>query len=533
MEVIQNIRQARDLVTNLNGLGTQLRDPVVRENPEVFELIPKLLHIYQVGLQDLQDLQNFQDENQVKLEILRVLVNWTADSDKNRSELITYNGFWDAVRGDLEGNIAVDRILILLTQFIKNTDQLQLYMNFFYGVKFYEPLFPILALSEDVNMMILEFLGELLVPEMIISDPQFKAQAEEYLSLLITLYEELEQRMAEEDEEELEDGYFNLSVLMYNLTQYHDLGTAQMVRIYPLFDKFTSNSKINRQLFSTVGNLSLMQQFDDIDQISTLLQQNWISQTNNLYLKGSYYLMIGNYINSEAKHKEILALIGNPDIFIKEYFDNNFTDIIQFQSIHLIKNLMNQSLALVIINHGNLINYCKILSDNQNYYKEIYQTFIKFWTKLIPLSFPGLSIYDHSQYWNMLNNPEINMKLSPFVESSTTEDSKSLNSTIIRDLFLIDLPLESHKLLDKIKYQAIFLQKNHQLVYETYSKEDFNPKFLKELNKLLQLLTDSSKDSNDYKILLNNSKFISISLLKLQDQEIANCANQILSLPDI
>lgn len=527
-KTIDAIKQEEDLTTSLNSLGTYLRNEQIRSHSGVFQLIPKLLRIYQ----DLVSKELSSTDQAIILEVLRVLVNITADNDKNRLELIQFNDFWLTIRTNLAQNgVGIDRILILMSQFTKNTNELQTFSKYFYQLRIHEPLFYLLEKESELSVLILEVLGELLIPELVVTDDSFKLHVSQYLSLLITLYDQLAEKY---DSDELPDMYYYISAIMYNITQYNDLDTTEITRIYSLFDKFTTNLQINRQLFSTIGNLSLMQNFNDIDLVKFILENGLIDKTQNLYLKSSYYLTIGNFITSESKHREILNLIDDQELFIKQYFDNTFTDVIQFQSIHLIKNLMNKDLVPLIIGHSNLINFCKILSDNQNYYKEIYQTFMKFWNKLIPLSFPVLSIYDYSQYWELLDNEDIYIKLAPFMSPTTTGDnSKQLNSKIIRHLFLTELPLESHKLLEKIKFQAILLQNNHEIVYDTILRDEFDPKLLIQLEKLLKLLTDSAKDNYDYKVLLNNSKFVSISLMKLESPEVTHISNSILNLPDV
>lgn len=491
------------LLVKLNELGTRLRDESIRNDPGTFNLIPKLISLFNDNL----------DHDPVVFELLRVFINLTADNDKNRLEMIKYKVFWE----NIMHNLSNERVPILLGQFVKNTECLQEFQSFFYNLKIHIKLIEIMTES---NLLVLEFLSEILNPAVFLSDPEFKANALRYLDIFISLYELEESDL---DAEDLQEKHSYLSLLMYNITQFDDLDTSLMPRVYPLLNIPNVNSRSNRQLFSTIGNLSSMKNFNDATQVEYAI--NNVDETTNLYIKAAYYMTIGNYITSADKSQYVNSLLSHS--FIVDYFDNKFTDVIQYQSIHMMKNLLNQENCSQVLAHPNLLIYTKVLVDNQNYYQEIFANYKAFIKRLIMVSFPHHSIYDYNQLWDTLDNDEIYMSLASYMDP---EGDKALNTKILEKSFTGDLPVESDRILTRLKAQAIIL-KTIPLVFTHLDDADqFITKFLIQYEKLYEMLTNSNSSNPQYGILLNNSKFVSASLLQLKNDRITTIGEKFLSL---
>lgn len=193
----------------------------------------------------------------------------------------------------------------------------------------------------------------------------------------------------------------------------------------------------------------------------------------------------------------------------------------------MIKNLLNRENSDQVLSHPNLLVYTKILVDNQNYYQEIFGNYKAFIRKLITVSFPQHSIYNYNEIWELLDNDEIYMELSPFMHS---EGSRSLNTKILEKCFTSDLPVESDRILARLKAQAIILKSNSVLFTQLDNSDHFIAQFIIQYEKLHNMLVNSNSSNPQYDILLNNSKFVSASLLLLQNEQISSISKKILTL---
>lgn len=463
-QVIESISKGDAIKDNLNELGTLLRDEINRSDPLIAEFIPTVLSLYK-------------NDEQVNNEIIRVLVNFTADNDVNRSEMLKYDDFW------INLDFGNDRVKILLNQFILNSEKIKEFMDYFHNLDIYKYL----KKFDDLW----EFLSELIIPERL--DNILKSHA-------IEIIDEISDEFGNLDDEDQEFA----SLVLSNITQFNDLSTHQIQKIYPLF-AFTEQSRPNRYLFSTIGNLSSMSNFEDYNEVKYAIEH--YQETTNLYLKSSYFMVIGNYITSKDKQVQLLSYP-----LIEDYFKNNFNDVVQYQSIHMIKNLLTEDNSKVVLEQNNLKNYCKVLKDNKSYYPEIYQVFITFLKKL--------ATFTHEttlEIWDIIDEEEIWTKLAVNAKGD-------VNEKIIISSFKV--PLEFHKLMDNLKSMAILLNNK---VMNNDNLIKFKSQIIQEMEKLSELMINSERNEQ-FKVLLNNSKFVAVSLMKLNDEDINSLCKNIISI---
>lgn len=517
------IKSEDHLLDNLNQLGTILRDASIRECDEVVQFIPKLVSLY----------INSDDESLI-LELQRVLINLMADSDNNRLELIKYNDFWDKIKKDL---CLVDRTFILINQFVKNTQALNQFIKFFYDLDMHGSFFEYLhQWHNDNTSLIVEFLLEVLIPDIILHDEAFKSRVLPYMNILVTVYNDADV-MADEDDDEINEYYKGLSLILYNLTLFQDIpgvnSTNINEQICDLIDRqpeVSNMSTVKRQLFSTIGNITSMANYDNISDVKFAVDR--LSKASDLYVKASCYIIIGNYINTQEKSDAVKSLI-QVDQFVSDFFCTRFNDVIQFQAIHVMKNVLNTNTANLILEscYLDLLAFTKIIVDNKDYYKEIHAVYISFINKLI--RYRAGNVYSFKDLWLLLDNEDVFIQLSEFYEPNDDHDdhNNDLNQKILSSLFTADLPLDSMKLLNKIKYQSIFLNKN-RLVINSIFVGDFLNHFLTQYSKLYDLISNSKSDNPQYAILLNNSKFISVSLLgsSINDPQVETIAKSIIAI---
>lgn len=486
--LISNISSGDFLVPSLDALGTLLREETVRNSQIITDLIPNLVSQFCRCT-----------EKSTIFSALRVFINLTADSDSNRLALIEYDDFWLSIQRWID----TDRTSIFLAQFVKNSDHITKFAAHFYNMKFDELLFK--ELVRDFDIYVAEVLAEIWTPEIL--QPHFKPKAVGYVKQIIEMYK------LEHDEEE----YELLSRMMYNLTQFDDLefDTSLLPLVYEIFDIYTESSKVNRQLFSTVGNLSSMKNFGDVRNVKSALNA---LNSSNLYLKAACYLVVGNYITSVDTRDEVMRLVDNQ--FIETYFNQPFNDVVQYQSVHTIKHLLVPETSYLVINNPKLLVFSKIICDNKNYYKEVYDNYINFIKKLINLSFPQGDIYQYNELWQTIDNPDIYIQLSKFMN----EDENTVNDQIAAKLFLEPFPAEAVRIMERIKYASVVVKSHPNWVKQLQK----NPQFLQQMQQLEQMLKNGN-DSQEFKVIVNNSKFLSATLLSIADPDLLIVCKNILA----
>lgn len=496
-EIIENIGSHHDLSSNLNQLGTLLREETHRLNPILYKCIPDLITLlYSAEVQ----------------ETLRVLINFTADNDANRLELLKFQDLWTRIR-EIVNN---PRVSMFLAQFTKNTDHLNKFMVFFYKMGLH------MALIKEIETddgFIIEVLSEMLTDDIITQE--FRNHVMDFLDMIIHKYQIVLQKQQqsdakEDDEEEDTEMLENLSKIMYNLTKFQDLPTYHIQQIYPLFH--ASNTLINRQLFATIGDLSSMTTFEDFNEVKYAIEN---IHTDHSYIKASYYMVIGNYITDSVKSQQVLDHIG--DNFITNYFQTKFTDVVLYQTIHLIKNITNKFNYDRILQDPNIYHTVKVVADNKTYYPEIYNQYTKFFQKLIGYLQPG----DPYKYlvWDLVDD-HVLQRLS----ETLINNQDPLNKRVLEATFLTDLPSDANQLLDKLKYQAICINRDLPSVYNSQEFNEFVKIFVVQYNKLYQMLFNETSRSGQFAVILNNSKFVSASLLKYDSPEITAIAKNIIAI---
>ncbi|EGV61824.1 hypothetical protein PSN45_000509 [Yamadazyma tenuis] len=499
---IDAVRARNDTLVSLSELGTQLRNPDFRNSPQVLELIPTLADIF------VDDCHS----EPLTLEALRVLINLTADSDRNRCQIITHAHLWRRVLG----MVGTERVSILLAQFVRNTECISKFSQFFYKLGIHEPLVKSLFTGGEVDVASVEFLAGVLVPEVL--TPEFVPVAERYLPVFVDLYRPHDDL----DHEDTAELYESLSTLLYHLTQFDDMDTTVLPQLYPLFEQYTESSSVSRQLFSTVGNLSSMHRFGTIADVHTALQ--WLPR-GNLYRQAAAYLVVGNYVQSQAQCDEVNALVG--DTFIRDYFSTAFSDVVQYQSLHAIKNLVTSATSKQVLDHPSFMGFSKVLIDNQSYYQEIFLTYLACVKKLVRLTFNDVStsIYEYERLWSLVDSDEIYLCICPFMDRSECD----LNQRLLTKVFCAEMPVEATRVLDRLKAQAVVLKNNVEMVTRRLGADsNFKNEVLVRLQKLGEMVSGSDESHPQHQVVANNARYVAGAMMAVGDAEVVAAARQML-----
>lgn len=381
MNILQKISRLKDdggsLVDDLKHLGDELRSENVREE---LGHSPVLI---------IEECSRFLVKNDdLAIESARVLVNFTADSDKNRLAVLSNTKLVSVIKNVLlEGPdpILKSRITILLTQFLHNTKLKEDYMHILYNEQFADILLDNLDKNEVILDSQLEILAEIVasVSASIVKDHKWQQRSVERVNQLLSIYKEYE------DNGDDNSILLHSTSLLHSLTIFEtDPGFSQTnipIEIISLISKvpnIDNATMIRRRLFGICGNLSSMVGFDHMKFSNTIVRL--FLESEDPYTASACAVDLGNTVTNRETKKKFLASINLQD-FLDKFFTVSFNEVIQFQALHVLNNLMSEQMANgILLNHYDAVQrISKTIVDNGQYYQEVLAILMKFLVKLV------------------------------------------------------------------------------------------------------------------------------------------------------
>jgi hypothetical protein len=548
MESILNGTAEATDISSWNNVGDFLRDDSNRSSLSTKESLPNLIDL---TTPNLKDLVQSRGNEELVLANLRVLINLTADNDYNRSFLLENLDFWHSVDAILtiENEAVVERMVIFLSQFIYSEKKQEYLTSIFTLV----PSIPsIVEKLHSLDSFILLF-KELVV----VNEQQIVSCKEKdiYIQDINWFLSELEYRVKCEndqvhdeevsDDDDDDEVLVSLCDIVARLTMFDDLDLRSInanYRVLKVMEGVSSESPnithIKRKLFSASGNITSMKNY--CGEIDMALEYFKNPNVCDSYVLPALAITLGNFVTSETKSQELNASIKHQygmEPFFKKFFNMKVTDVIQIQSIHLLNNIVNgENVKYVLSNLNGFGRMARIIVDNNQYYPEMSRLFYKFTKKFITLEFIN-GAGDMSRYfdlWGLFSDrdnsdhQEIELlllqayiraptNLSPFVTKLIT-NAVTLNSNTS---ITIDLILQRLKTLGMFMHNLNSRDITVADLQEYFGgKENYVNLFLQPLSQLLLKLKDDvleqSKSQPQYSILLNNSKFLCVSIIKFQ-----------------
>ena len=448
LEEINSIDTADDSSNELlKKLGDFLREDSVRSSPEARDTIPTVIKIANVELSQIIEAGDGSHSNSLILEALRVLINFSANNDDNRqllasSKLDYQVTFWSLIcklfrMDNLNANLndIYERILLLLSQFIHNTNLLKDFIVFFSERGIGKCLIGYLRFRIESSLAAETGFDELVIPTEIYSefmsemsdttstDAVFANDSKEYLDTIIKVFNfAIRLNINEDDDEEMDvvnDVFSNLSNIVYNITLCEDIPNlsstemhSNILKLIPQLPSKIQNFTLNkRRLFSSSGNIASMTNYDNSVDVSMALEYFRIPETDP-YILSACAIDLGNYITNVEKSKWLREKIESEiglEAFIGNFYKIKFNDVIQYQAFHLFNNLMSTSIAVHSLNnYEGLLKSSKVVVDNGQYYKEVFGIYAKFMKKLILFAFieeknSNLSLFQFKELWIQFN----------------------------------------------------------------------------------------------------------------------------------
>lgn len=521
-EIQTRLENRSVLAQSLNDLGTLLRDEKARADPRLASIIPLVL-------------AEFKTE---PFEVIRVLVNFTADNDENRLFLASkeplVKQFWLSALSGLAVDTVSHHIVLLLTQFIHNIDtEKKLAISealLEYGTveaianycKKLENESELDALSVPLELMA-EFSSQ--------HPSQFNVEHVEWiLQVSMKILDSC-------DNDECDEMLLQSSQAVLNITNVEDLAVPQTVllsQIYMILSKvpsqFANLAHIKRNLFSACGNISSYSSYNnflDLDMNAAEL----LRPESDLYAAAAAAISIGNCVSSNETQTVVVNKLNelfSLQALIGSVLHRSFGDVVQYQALHLFNNLMTPETADVILdtaNYPHLLRITKVVVDNSKYYKEIGLIYFKFLRKLLTTGFTGARnpLY-YKDVWDYLGNAESTsgrgevdmLLLQAIAAGPVAKDELDMSIDIVERLLdetlSVNGTIDSNVLLAKLKTLA--------MVFQNYTCSDldtllghsrfvtlFAQPFYKFISEVSQS-TITTEQNQQGAAIANNTKFV-------------------------
>lgn len=578
---------------SLKKFGDFLREDSVRSSPEVRDSIPAVIKIANSKITQIIESEHNATDSSLVLEVLRVLINFLANNDDNRQFLASTDmeykaTFWNllcklfGLKVLTANSIHIyERTLLMLTQFIHNTKLLKEFIVFFSEIGMGKCLIAYLKFRNSPSIAPETGFDELAIPtelysefitemsEKTATDKTFANECIEYLEAIIMTFNfALGLGTDEEDEDEMEtinDVFSNLANIIYNITLCEDIPNisstqvhANILQLIPQIPRKMLNFTLNkRRLFSSSGNIASMTNYDNSVDVPMALEYFYNPETDP-YILSACAIDLGNYITTVEKAewlKEQIDAEMSLKKFVENFYKIKFNDVIQYQAFHLFNNLMSRDIALYSFDHyDSLLKSSKVIIDNSQYYKEVFNIYAKFIKKLIRFEFIGRKDHDRNifqfkdlwSYFNPQDHPgavseEVYLILTQAFIATKLLETKSLIHedtpfvTVLLENLVSDKGLNNEVsstfLLEKLKTLGIFFKAitNHDINGEVIANVlyDSSPdqyilhfvtpyhNFLQKLQGILdqEHISNNTNNPNQFDIIQNNSKFVCATTL--------------------
>lgn len=521
----------------LHELGTLLRSADARRSPDIRPLLPAVVAAYP----------------RHPPEVLRVLINYTADNVANRNEVLQEDGFWARALqlSPAEHVKDLSLLMVLINQYLRSVEEAQL-LEFMgrlcergcqrWVMSYYRQLWRDLehvhSLEEVDFDRPLEFVREWSRLSPVLVDASdfvdgYTRFASASMSGLVAVGSgagQFDFSIDANDLDSLDDLLLAYSEIIFNCTNVPDSGAYSfgvMVECLglPLPLKLPHFLNVRRNLFAACGNIASYPSYNNGADIEANLDR--ISASPDAYVVSACAISLGNCISSLDLQAQFLASHNSRgavgDALVK-ILHTSFMDVIQFQAFHFFNNALTVDLARPIVaadNARHLLRQTKIIADNASYYKDVALVYLKFLRKLTVLGFQSLPPIDFLPYkeaYEFLlpvdDAAEVEYLVLEILCKEKTPVVADFKKELVEKVLVMDSALPAGHLLSKIKALAVFIKLHTpEEVYELYDADLAD--YLSHLDTFVRLLASmpaTDEPRAEAGVIANNTKFIAISI---------------------
>lgn len=521
-QLVEHVEEAK----NLDVLATLLREESERSSEVVKNTIPIVLPLV----------------DHHPMEVLRVLINFTADNLENRQYMVSnepeVSEFWTTILGLAACDNAISqvasRLMILNTQFVRtNEDEKLNFLEQLMNHKVIQWVWDYYKICVEKDLESIDYASEVLTdfankfPNTVNADQ---------ISLVIQGLDKLLEQQIEED---LEDTIMAHILLLVHVTDVDDSTLPIPINhllkcIKKIPSDYEGSTRMKRNLFAVCGNVFSYPSFNNFE----FIEESISTITSSLcgYSVAAAAISISNCVTDKAKRSQVvekIESISSITIVGQAILNFPFTDVVQLQAFHFFNNCMTKVLADSLLEKSNqaaLYKSTKIVVDNYKYYPQIGLIYLRFLGRLVTLGYltsPKNDPVRSKEVWNYLDNLEdyceVRMLLlQGLCTKIDNPEAVEIARPIVDQLLEIKTSgIDSRELLTKLTTLAIFVQtlEGQQLInFYGGNEEEFVEKmnlFLLHLSRILDEQSSEQGGNEQAKAAIeNNIHFVAAAYLK-------------------
>lgn len=505
----ENLTRRQNVGESLNFLGTLLREESWRSNEKVKPLV-----LLTLGLVKLSE--------QASLEGLRVLVNFTADSDKNRNFLISdeNTSFWTWAETAFSGSFAVaQRIVLLLSQFIHNVKEEDTPRFTLFLARFLHQLAAFVALQEDVSdsAAAVEILAEF--PEETLLELSTEEAAR--------FWKKGELAFQEDPDEEL---LLHFALIFFKMSLSDKLSAVfDPHSVLSLFDKVPESEdavRTKRYLFAGCGNIFSLSTYNNWAHMEKSIDWS-LNKEADPYAAAAVAIDIGNCVRSAEDQDKVITAISEEyglEKFINVLLRRPFGDLVQYQFVHCLTNILQPKSCDILLNGENepeLRRILKVVLDNAQFYPEIARLAVKFFVKLVRIGFVEGSrdVFEYRQLAlpflaSGADSDEVALVLLQVKQAEELLQNEEFGSKLLEALFRVRQHVNAVVLLEQLKTQGVFFHTYAAKLGQSWEKERINSEIAGPFTKFLRSVAGAvSEGVGAFEVVENNTRFVAASAL--------------------
>ncbi|PSK39053.1 hypothetical protein C7M61_002362 [Candidozyma pseudohaemuli] len=427
-ELHAKLEEGVEVAETLVAVRDTLRQKEIRDSREGNEIVDQLIRYF----------------NDYTVDVLKALVNYTADSDGNRASLRFKTDFWKEAEKVLVGEdaTAAELVVILMAQYMYNVGESsralfsEIYINARDAIIEY-----VLKPDGAAEETAVELLSEIPDDKMAIDDQR----AQQLVNKMIKAFD---------DELDVEE-YLYWIMVFEKVTRYAKADAHSVSGLYAKVPDDGIERQTKRRLFGGQGNIFLGPTYDNWANVEKSI--DYVVGDGDNFATAAAAIDVGNCVRSKEDQAKITALIEERvglERFITSLITRKWDDMIQSQYVHCLTNLLQPAVSELLFKHWKLFYpIVKSSCDNPGYVPEAAATLSKLLKKLALAE----NAEKYPELWTQFSTElDVLRTLMQREVNVVLLENKTLRPLILAALFETPTQISETDLLDQIRAQALF-----------------------------------------------------------------------------
>ncbi|PVH16797.1 uncharacterized protein CXQ87_004353 [Candidozyma duobushaemuli] len=486
-ELNAKLTEGVEVAETLVAIRDTLRQKDIRDSPEGNGILDQVLRYF----------------DDYTVDVLKVLVNYTADSDGNRYSLYAEDEFWRKAGNVLMGEdaAAAELVVILMAQYMYNVGES-------YRASFSEVF--INARDAIIDYVLKpECAAEETAVELLSEIPDNK------MAIYDQRAQQLVDKMIKAFDGDLEDEHCLYWVMVFEkVTRYGKADAHSVSGLYAKVPDDDFERQHKRRLFGGQGNIFSGPAYDNWANVEKSI--DYVVGDGDNFATAAAAIDVGNCVKSKEDQAKITALIEERvglERFITSLITRKWDDMIQSQYVHCLANLLQPEVSELLFKHWkSFYPIVKSACDNPGYVPKAAVTSNKLLKKLALAE----NAEKYPELWlQFCSASNVLRALMQREEGIVLLENKTLRPSILTALFETPAHISETDLLDQLRAQALFFSHGtirSKLAPDTALASAVAGPFASFLSELHKSLAESEQKPA---AVLNNAGFVAAKAKEL------------------